>query len=733
MPFRLDRRRGERSNFQRLSPDSFTMTTFDVLSGRLTLDTSPWQNALRQAQPILAQFVANMGRALDTLKLGVSNVATTLVAIRPALAELAAAGAMAGQTIEQSLAKAAPGVQAAAGTLVKLTSAPLHGRHGEAEDDALPAALGRRAGATADLASRASPLAQPAANKGRALEALNAATSNVAKALESVRPALTGLAATVAKATETIAPLPARVAAEKESRIVDRGLRIEDEAEGEIRNPQSGIPATTIAAAGSPVARNTIAGNTIARNPAPQPGPLPQWGAATSSAADNSEPMQTLMAYGEAVLAQFQRNAELLGQDRETSLKNARDVQTAVEGLAATVKLGDNDLEAFGKNAEEAAAKAKELGNDLAALKNVALKNIAALDAAQKKNAFQAEGMPAPQEHAMGQTLNQFVQMAQGAAMKIAMGPSELNDLIAQAQAKGDPLAALDLIIQNVQMKVGQSNFNLHQLASTAGSLGSTGDAFPGVDNSAYLKSINDPAAVAAQQFTDLLARLQQQRAALVKQLAQGKPRVPGVGPLPRMATGGITVGPMTALIGEDGPEAVIPLTSLWNQLQQTLRQNLGGTLASFTSNFSKWSQTINQQMNAGNFANSGFLQNMASQNMAMVQSLHQYQEHSQIDLQPVRGRHVMGGTKGMGSPRRGMGGVYTGDTADQYAGPATNIIVNVQGADLTTPAGARQVANLLVPHIDAVAKRMGTDMTGQSALRSMQPPFNAAPTAYAR
>ncbi|HVC95881.1 MAG TPA: hypothetical protein VND64_19480 [Pirellulales bacterium] len=594
------------------------MTTFDVLSGRLTLDTSPWLNALRQAQGALAQFVANMVRAMDVLKVGTSNVATALGAMTPALAGLAATGVKVEQSFEQSLAKLRGITQTAA---VDLNT------------------LGKDT-------SRWEPIAPPAVDQ--------AAADGVA-----------GAGAGVGSRPAQLAQLP----------------------------------------------RSDVGGAA-------------------------AEPMSTLRAYGEALLAQFERNAELLGQDRETSLKNSRDAQVAVEALAATVKLSDEDLEAFGKNAGEAAAQAKELGNDMAAL-----------DAVQKKNAFHAAGMAAPQEQsahiaqhgfmrqAMNQAMNQFAQMAQGAAMKIAMGPSDLNALIDQAKAKGDPLGALDLITQNARMKAGQSNFNLHQLAGTVGSLGSTGDAFPGVDNSAYLKSTGDPAAVAAQQFADLLARLQQQRAALVKQLGRGKPAAPGVGSIAHMATGGITVGPMTALIGEDGPEAVIPLTSLWNQLQQTLKQNLGGTLASFTNNFSKWSQTINQQMNVGNFANSGFLQNMASQNMAMVGALHQYQEHSQIDLQPVRGTHVRGGTNLMGSPRSGLGGVFTGDTSDQYAGPNVthNITVNVHGADLTTPAGARQVASLLVPHIDAVARKMGTDMTGTSAMRSPAQPFNAAPTAYAR
>src|SRR5258708_4917103 len=263
-------------------------------------------------------------------------------------------------------------------------------------------------------------------------------------------------------------------------------------------------------------------------------------------ATGNSEPILTLNNYGEALLAQFERNAALEGKDRETSLKNARDVQMAVEGLAATVKLGDRDLEAFGKNAEEAAAKAHELGIDLAAL-----------DAVQKKNAFHAQGIRVPQEQtahvahhafmqqAMNQALNQFAQMAQGAVMKIAMGPGELNGLIDEAKAKGDPLAALDLIIQNVQMKVGQANLNMHTLADSS-MLGNIG-GFPGVDNSEYLKSVHDPAAMAVEQFTDLLNSLQKQRADLAAHMPHTKSPVFAGKHEPHMAVGGITVGPMHA------------------------------------------------------------------------------------------------------------------------------------------------------------------------------------------
>jgi hypothetical protein len=46
---------------------------------------------------------------------------------------------------------------------------------------------------------------------------------------------------------------------------------------------------------------------------------------------------------------------------------------------------------------------------------------------------------------------------------------------------------------------------------------------------------------------------------------------------LPRLAEGGITTGPTIAMIGEKGPEAVIPLDRLGNMGGNTITVNVNG------------------------------------------------------------------------------------------------------------------------------------------------------------
>lgn len=391
------------------------------------------------------------------------------------------------------------------------------------------------------------------------------------------------------------------------------------------------------------------------------------------------------------------------------------------------------------------------------------------------EQAMQAGNMQAAMDQAMQhvqglfqQGAQQAGQMAQQAAVQMAMGPGQLNDMIAQAQKAGNPVGALDLIIQNVQAKAGMAKMNQDNLSD---SLGSTGDAFgPGTGNEYYAEHNGSPGAQALQGFQQLLAQLQQQRAGLVAQMAKGKR-------IPKMAEGGIATNSIMANIGEDGPEAVIPLQKLGQVLASVLPSfgsssifgnvnpfgPIMGTTAGpagspFASTFlnkgalGAFDQAFGQASNAvGTLGNEGLdtsgwmgrLQQMAQAQQAAVDALNSYQQHSQINLQPMRGSSVVGGTNPFGEPGRGMlpntagalGRVYSGDTTPQYTGP--NVVhhstINVQSADLTTDAGARSVAERLVPHIDAVVKRMGTDATGASALRSRPAPYNAGPTAYPR
>ncbi|HEV3023819.1 MAG TPA: hypothetical protein VGX76_15195 [Pirellulales bacterium] len=245
---------------------------FTVLSGRLTLDTAPWQNALRQAQPALAQFVRNMGQTLDSLKTGTRNVAAALGGVAPALTGLVAAGSKLGTSFEQSFAGMREMVRAATGDFKALE----------------------------EQAGRSWPVASPAV-------------------------------------------LPA----------ADQAATF-----------------TTAGAVGAGVSSSQV----------PPPATSALGGPASGA---------TLLAYGTAIMAQFQLAGEMEVKLRETALSGAQQLQQAFQNLIAAVKLGDAGLGDLQVAAAVAAQKAKQLGIDMDEL-----------DQVQRKNTFHAAGKLTPEEDA---------------------------------------------------------------------------------------------------------------------------------------------------------------------------------------------------------------------------------------------------------------------------------------------------------------------------------------------
>jgi hypothetical protein len=111
-----------------------------------------------------------------------------------------------------------------------------------------------------------------------------------------------------------------------------------------------------------------------------------------------------------------------------------------------------------------------------------------------------------------------------------------------------------------------------------------------------------------------------------------------------------------------------------------------------------------------------------------MLDSLAAFEQHRQIDLVSESERQLAG------ARRRGPAAAGEGSAVDNDAQPAAKITVNIQGADLTTPSGARQVAERLVPHVSAVMQRVGRDAFGFNRLTAAgAAPYNGAPAAYPR
>jgi hypothetical protein len=594
-------------------------TAFTVLSGRLTLDTAPWQNALRQAQPALAQFVQNMGQALEGLRVGMRNVATALAGVTPTLLDLTAAGAKIGSVFEKSLAGVRESVQAATGDFKLLKT-----------------------------------------------QAEGSWSANDPTPMAAITPA-------------TVAP--AAIA------------------------PAASDPAATLGADG--VLAGAVSLSQV------QPSAAPYMGGPVSS--------NTLLAFGSAILAQFQMAGELEVKLRDTALAGAQQVQQAFQDLVGEIKLGDAGLAELKAAADAAAGKARQLGADLDQL-----------DQVERKNAFHAAGKLTPEEQvqqvaqaqqqqqALGQVVGRFAQEGSKLLGQAFGGTEQVAQLAAQAKATGDPKAALSLLIQNVQARAQMAAINLGTLG-TSPALGNFRPA-PGNQNTAWLMQ-NSSAGQFLQSLLTELASLEQQLGALA---APPKPRVfPGAQHVPHMATGGIVQRPTVALVGEEGPEAVLPLANLWNIMQ--------GVVGHSTSSLAAFFQQA--QAFANNTGNTTWLRQMAAIQDQALAAITSYQQHSQIDLQPVRGRRVRDNLNLAGN-LVGRGWVESSDEPAAAGGHTFNTTLVINSADLTTPAGSRQVAQQLFDHLDAVAKQKGVDMSGGSRMRgspNVGGTYAGSPTGYAR
>lgn len=195
------------------------------------------------------------------------------------------------------------------------------------------------------------------------------------------------------------------------------------------------------------------------------------------------------------------------------------------------------------------------------------------LDEAEQARLLHAQGKQTPQEQAMQQQAQNFQQqvsnwmqqqaqqgmqamqqqaqaqfqgMVEGGQQMLQQalgGPAQVQALIDEASAKGDMKSAAALIRQRLEEQLKVSLSNLHNLASDPLAGGGLGAAHGGVSNDAYFMSLDIP-------LVRLIKFLQAQLAHL-----------------PKMAAGGIATKPTQALIGEAGPEAIVPLTSFANML----------------------------------------------------------------------------------------------------------------------------------------------------------------------
>jgi hypothetical protein len=295
-------------------------------------------------------------------------------------------------------------------------------------------------------------------------------------------------------------------------------------------------------------------------------------------------------------------------------------------------------------------------------------------------------------------------------------GTADLQTLIDEHNQQGDPRGAIDLEIQNVQARLAQSQFNLHQLSSEPGAGGGYG-AFPGADDSAYFATLDTPLTREIKNLQAQLNQLLAQRGQLAKSA-------------PRLATGGVVTDPTLATIGEAGPEAVIPLNQLerlfgnpanlfaWRGGQVAANWQAGQgdalvqrglsqpMLANFDQLFDRASRYLSTALDRGLGPAGDLLDRWTSVQQSAEQTLDTLYNSRRINLQPL------GGAGGGYDPLATSHSVLGLPLQPAARGHTFNLHMNV------SQALSQQHVAQAFDWFEAEAQRRGIDAAGRGALR---------------
>ncbi len=320
--------------------------------------------------------------------------------------------------------------------------------------------------------------------------------------------------------------------------------------------------------------------------------------------------------------------------------------------------------------------------------------NMKKLDQAEQAKLAHAQGQLAPQQQAAQQQAQQFQQQvgqwmqkqAQQAAQQMGQqawasgqamlqqalqGPGQVQAMIDAAFKSGDMATAIRLIRQRLEAMLAQSKINLHNLASDPLAGGGFGAAHGGVSNDAYFMTLDIP-------LVRLIKFLQAQ-----------------LDHLPKFAAGGVFTRPTAGLLGEAGPEAVLPLSSFGNMLANLpVFSDIHSAIESLSDSLTAQGQTA--------------MADRWDRSLERIQSTFEYvasflDNSRRIDLQPKAGRRP--GGLGLvadqpsapdGAAAR-MGGLSTGDLS-----------LHFHGVDIANPGAARSFAQRLIPALDDELRRRG-------------------------
>jgi len=249
-----------------------------------------------------------------------------------------------------------------------------------------------------------------------------------------------------------------------------------------------------------------------------------------------NEQLDQLRMMRQGVLEAMQAINVAEGAAREVAVKNAMGMQQAFLGAFQNIAQGGTGLfQGLVDDAQKAAAGVQGAANRMGG----------AFDDARARRSQRA-AMRGPGVGAAGfglvSGIGSMLQRAFNSSLGNAFGGLGMLEHI-QALMSIDPAAGLDLAISNTNAQLQALYGNLVR----TGESGGFGAGFPGSSNLPYLLTLPTQASQTAAWLKDLLDTLLQQRSML--------------GSAHGMAGGGVVTRPTFAMLGESGPEAVIPLS----------------------------------------------------------------------------------------------------------------------------------------------------------------------------
>lgn len=419
---------------------------------------------------------------------------------------------------------------------------------------------------------------------------------------------------------------------------------------------------------------------------------------------------QTLTQLGKNV----QQAIQATGKTRDAANLQLGKLQNGANNLFAALAKGNANMAGFAAAINKANGVVQGFANNLA--------KAGQQGAGRALPAMVGNAHPTAQ---VAKQMQQFLEMLPKAIGQSIAGGQQIQQMVNAANAAGHPQQAINLARGYLRAELGQSYINAQNLANSVDpvmhSFGAPGQLAP-QGNVQHLLSQPGPLQNTIRMLLGMLDNLDKMQT----NLSKARP----------MAAGGVVTDPTMALIGEAGPEAVIPLDRLQAMFgnpanlfpaNNRFRINPGDgaanpfgltadRLANFDAAFNRASQVLNRQLDLGDAGAAGILDRWNTMQDAAGSALDTVRQRRRIDMAPAA--NVLPNDNHLAALQTAAGALHFnfGD-------------INVTGGMTQQEIGS------LFDRIENEARSRGYDLTGRSALR--RPPQAArgplTPAGYAR